>query len=89
MIQTGYSYESLNIFHRWIARLFLLLSIVHVAGRIYVNYPAVDPSVPSGGGYLRWGILAFVCFSLMITGAARTLRNKFYSCVAFLRMPAL
>ncbi|KAG8996567.1 hypothetical protein FRB93_000709 [Tulasnella sp. JGI-2019a] len=80
---TGFSYESLNVFHRWCARLILILSTIHVGGRVYVNQPSVDPNrpgmyPPNGGGYIRWGIVAYILFALLILGAARPLRNKWY-----------
>lgn len=83
--QTGLSYESLNVFHRWVARLVLLLSTIHVAGRIYINYPAVifDGSPPpnSPRGYLYAGAIGYGLFALMVVGASRWLRNKYYQYV--------
>ncbi|KAG8881539.1 hypothetical protein FRB98_004255 [Tulasnella sp. 332] len=90
---TGFSYESLNVFHRWCARLILILSTIHVAGRIYVNSPSVNPSrsgmyPPNGGGYIRWGIVAYILFTLLILGAVRPLRNKWYQYFLFLHIVA-
>ena len=44
--QTGLSYDTLNAFHRWSGRLILGLATIHIAGRVYVNEPIVDPSLP-------------------------------------------
>ncbi|KAK4698578.1 hypothetical protein P7C70_g7694, partial [Phenoliferia sp. Uapishka_3] len=74
---SGFSYESLNVFHRWIARLVLILSIFHVIGRTYVNVPSANPR-GVGQAYVRWGIVAFIIFFLMILGAARPIRNRWY-----------
>ena len=76
----GQSDESLNVFHRWIARLILILSIVHVAGRVYVNVPNSDPR-GEGQAFVRWGIVGFALFVFMILGAARPIRNRWYQSV--------
>ena len=44
LMQTGYSYESLNIFHRTSERLIVLLTIIHVAGRSKSISILCDPS---------------------------------------------
>ena len=98
---TGFAYESLNVLHRWSARLVVLLSIIHVGGRvsavqptglaiahlsvpdasrdqIYVNNPTVNPTL-YGHKYIIWGSLAFAAMILMAIGAARPIRNRFYS----------
>ena len=39
---TGFSYEGLNLFHRWAGRLVLALAAVHIVGRVYVNVPNIQ-----------------------------------------------
>jgi len=34
---TGFAYESLNVLHRWSARVVIVLSFIHVGGRIRVS----------------------------------------------------
>ena len=48
---TGFSYESLNVLHRWSARMVFFLSVIHVAGRIYINQPSASPN-GHGQGYI-------------------------------------
>ena len=43
--QTGFSYETLNCFHRWVARIIFILMFVHIGGRTYVNDPPVNPTL--------------------------------------------
>ncbi|KAL8276503.1 hypothetical protein RQP46_011104 [Phenoliferia psychrophenolica] len=69
--------QSLNVFHRWIARLILLLSTFHVIGRLYVNVPNSSPH-GDGQAFVRWGIVGYALFFLMILGAARPIRNRWY-----------
>jgi ferric-chelate reductase len=57
--------------------LILILSIVHVAGRVYVNVPNSDPR-GEGQAFVRWGIVGFALFVFMILGAARPIRNRWY-----------
>lgn len=72
---TGIGYESLNGLHRWTARMIVILSSIHIGGRIYVNVPNSSP-VGSGYGYIRWGWAGWTAFLLLIFGATRFLRNK-------------
>lgn len=77
--------ESLNVFHRWIARLTLLLSTIHVAGRLYINNPIIDfdgvPPPQEPYGYLYAGTVGYFLFFFMVIGAARLMRNRFYQSV--------
>lgn len=73
---TGFTYESLNIFHRWCARTIIALSLVHVIGRIYINDPPVNPR---GRAYIVFGIIGFICFAYLALGSARKLRNAHYT----------
>jgi hypothetical protein len=34
---TGFAYESLNVLHRWSARFIIVLTAIHIGGRIYVS----------------------------------------------------
>lgn len=34
---TGFAYESLNVLHRWSARMIILLATIHIGGRIHVR----------------------------------------------------
>lgn len=57
---TGFAYESLNVLHRWSARFVIITSVIHIAGRIYVNVPSADPG--PGRRYIAWGWAAFALF---------------------------
>jgi hypothetical protein len=57
---TGFAYESLNVLHRWSARFIIVQSVIHIAGRIHVNVPSVDPG--PGRRYIAWGWAAFALF---------------------------
>lgn len=75
--------ESLNVFHRWSARLFLLLATIHSIGRIYINAPQVSfylpPDDPHPRGYIFAGVFGYFLFGILILGAARSIRHRFYS----------
>ncbi|KII86617.1 hypothetical protein PLICRDRAFT_261819 [Plicaturopsis crispa FD-325 SS-3] len=75
---TGFSYESLNVLHRWCARMIMAFTVIHVAGRVHVNEPTTDVR-RAGTGYVRWGIAAFIAFFWLVLFAARPLRSRFYS----------
>ncbi|KAI5477327.1 molybdenum cofactor biosynthesis protein [Pseudohyphozyma bogoriensis] len=77
---TGFSYETLNVFHRWVARLVFVLSVVHIAGRTWVNDPPVNPSLP----YQRYQIALsvhrpqvapFTIFALLLYASDRGVRG--------------
>ncbi|KAL8293098.1 hypothetical protein RQP46_000792 [Phenoliferia psychrophenolica] len=74
---TGLSFDTLNAFHRWSGRLILGLATIHIAGRIYVNEPYVDPSLPHQR-YQAWGIAAYIFFFLLIMGSFRYVRIKWF-----------
>jgi len=78
------------VLHRWSARLIVILSSIHVGGRIYVNVPNSNPS-PSrpGYGYIRWGWVGYVAFILLTFAATRQLRNFHYTVRASFPAPRL
>lgn len=51
---TGISYEALNVYHRAISRLVFFLSFIHVFGRVYINYPPINPQA-----YMAPGITSY------------------------------
>ncbi|KAM0750543.1 hypothetical protein T439DRAFT_356298 [Meredithblackwellia eburnea MCA 4105] len=75
---TGFSYDTLNSFHRWVARLLLILATVHIGGRVYVNSPIINPSLPHMR-YQAWGIVAYSLFAILILGSLRYVRVRWYT----------
>lgn len=75
---TGYTYESLNVFHRWIARIIFLLATIHIAGRVHAQDP---PTTTHGKGqvYIRWGIAAYIAMGWLVFMSWRPIRNAKYS----------
>ena len=63
----------------------LVLSTIHVAGRLYINNPTIDfdgpPPPLDPPGYLYAGTVGYFLFFFMIIGAARLMRNRFYQFV--------
>ena len=75
---TGVPYESLNVFHRWSARLVFLLVTIHIAGRAFVQEPRTTPN-GQGQAYIRYGIAAYIAMAWLFLLSFRPIRNAKYS----------
>jgi len=80
---TGYSYESLNIFHRRLGEVMCLLALLHSAGMIGVWYTILRPvGIPLVKFLLLkmilLGIGAFVAYELMYFTSLGSFRQRWY-----------
>ncbi|KAK5949033.1 hypothetical protein OHC33_009954 [Knufia fluminis] len=76
------SFDTFNLFHRWIGRIVVLESIVHVCAW-YANYSAkrgVDASFESFSGslFLTSGLVAVLGMILMVVLSLSAVRHAFY-----------
>lgn len=46
LMQTGFSFPTLAIFHWWIAALLFLLACIHIGGAVHADSPHVNPTLP-------------------------------------------
>lgn len=80
---TGYSYESLNIFHRRLGEVMCLLALLHSIGMVGVWYTLLRPT---GFGLARFllskiillGIGALVAYELLYLTSLGSLRQRWY-----------
>lgn len=80
---TGYSYESLNIFHRRLGEIMCLLAFLHSAGMVGVWYTILRPS---GFTFIRYlllkivllGLGAFLAYELLYLTSLGSFRQRWY-----------
>ncbi|KAL9600680.1 MAG: hypothetical protein Q9219_003010 [cf. Caloplaca sp. 3 TL-2023] len=80
---TGYSYETLNIFHRRLGEIMCLLALLHTIGMVATWYTLL---LPTGFGFTRFisskiillGIGAFVSYELIYFTSLRSFRQRWY-----------
>ena len=80
---TGYSYESLNIFHRRLGEVMCLLALLHSAGMIGVWYTVLQPA---GIPLIKFllikmillGIGAFVAYEILYFTSLGSFRQRWY-----------
>lgn len=82
-ILTGYSYESINIFHRRLGEAMCLFALLHSAGMIGVWYSVLRPTGISLIQFLLMkiillGIGAFVAYELIYFTSLGTFRKQWY-----------
>ncbi|KAH7371340.1 ferric reductase [Pyrenochaeta sp. MPI-SDFR-AT-0127] len=81
------SYDTFNLFHRWMARLVMLQSGAHVFAFIYNTYQVTYNG--EGGWHsivwvirhslsYQWGLTAFVALGLLMVHSVSPLRHAFY-----------
>lgn len=80
---TGYSYESLNIFHRRLGEVMCLLALLHSAGMIGVWYTVLQPAGITLIKFLLikmilLGIGAFVSYELLYFTSLGSFRQRWY-----------
>lgn len=80
---TGYSYESLNIFHRRLGEVMCLLALLHSAGMIGVWYTVLQPSGITLIHFLLikmilLGIGAFVAYEMLYLTSLGSFRQRWY-----------
>ncbi|KAL8726328.1 MAG: hypothetical protein Q9181_006087 [Wetmoreana brouardii] len=80
---TGYSYESLNIFHRRLGEVMCLLALLHSVGMVGVWYTILRPTGLSLARFLLskiilLGLGAFVAYELIYFTSLGSFRQKWY-----------
>lgn len=79
---TGYSYESLNIFHRRLGELMCLLALIHSAGMVVVWYTILYPRIDVWQFLaikMIWlGLLAFISYEVLYLTSLGSFRQRFY-----------
>ncbi len=80
---TGYSYESLNMFHRRLGEILCLLALAHSAGMIGVWYTILRPAGWSLLFFLTrkiiiLGLFALICYELLYFTSLGSFRQRFY-----------
>ncbi|WWC60289.1 uncharacterized protein I303_102858 [Kwoniella dejecticola CBS 10117] len=73
---TGWSYSTLNLFHRWVARIAVLQAIVHSAGYTWLERGYIAEEMKER--YWWTGVVATIVMSLLIPFSIRPFREKFY-----------
>lgn len=71
------TFESLMLFHRWIARIVMVQAFIHsLAYSLYsIHYHIYESSFEP---YLNWGVAAMVLLPLLCFLSLRSLRNAAY-----------
>ena len=80
---TGYSYESLNLFHRRLGEVMCLLALLHSAGMIGVWYTVLQPAGITLIKFLLikmilLGLGAFVAYELLYLTSLGSFRQRWY-----------
>ncbi|KAI9757929.1 MAG: hypothetical protein M4579_003265 [Chaenotheca gracillima] len=80
---TGYSYESLNIFHRRLGELLCLLALLHSAGMVGVWYTILRPEGFTLARFLlikiiSLGLGAFISYELLYFTSLGSFRQRWY-----------
>ncbi|WRT65682.1 uncharacterized protein IL334_002627 [Kwoniella shivajii] len=73
---TGWSYSTLNLFHRWVARIAVLQAIVHSAGYTYLERDILAEEFAQR--YWWTGVIATIVMSLLVPLSVRPIRERFY-----------
>lgn len=80
---TGYSYESLNIFHRRLGEILCLLALLHSVGMVAVWYTLLRPAGLVLIEFLLkkiilWGMAAFVAYESLYFTSLGSFRQRWY-----------
>lgn len=80
---TGYSYEALNIFHRRLGEIMVLLGLIHAVGMFVEWYTVLRPTGFNLTKYLSskiilWGICASVAYKLLFITSLGSFRQQRY-----------
>lgn len=80
---TGYSYEALNIFHRRLGEIMVLLGLIHAIGMFVDWYIILRPTGVNLMEYLLskiilWGICALVTYELLYITSLGSFRQRYY-----------
>ncbi|ODN73140.1 hypothetical protein L202_07706 [Cryptococcus amylolentus CBS 6039] len=73
---TGWSFSSMNVFHRWVARVCTAQAIIHSAAWTYQERDALAASFQEM--YWATGIFATVTMSLLLPFSVKPFREKYY-----------
>lgn len=78
MYVTGWSFDTFNVYHRWIARIMVLHAFIHsvaysISESIYMEYAESFEDT-----YWRWGVVATILCCLIIFQSIHFLRSRWY-----------
>lgn len=76
---TGWSFETMNVYHRWVARGMYFNAIIHSAG--YTRFEVLKddyPSIFKEDTYVAWGLVATVAGGVVAIFSHRFFREKFH-----------
>ncbi|KAI6044551.1 hypothetical protein EDC04DRAFT_2889625 [Pisolithus marmoratus] len=75
----GLGYEKLNYLHRLVGRLVVIGANVHALGYVFKWSIAGKLSTELARPFIRWGLVALVCFDLLGMGSTQFVRSKSYN----------
>lgn len=80
MIFTGWSYDTMNAYHRWIARVTVIAVLIHSVAYtdVYLIRGAASLHSTWKKGWMVWGIVGTICGCLLCFFSLRHFREKFY-----------
>lgn len=75
---TGWSYDTMNVYHRWTSRIMYLGVFIHSVG--YTDIYIINGRLKEiwDEGYMRWGIVATVTGALVLFYSLRPFRTNLY-----------
>lgn len=78
LLITGWSYDTMNVYHRWVARVMYLCIFIH--GVCFSVFYKMQGSYNEEfeSGYMRWAFVAIVCGGFLMFFSLRHFREKVY-----------
>lgn len=76
---TGWSFETMNVYHRWVSRGMVFNAIIHACA--FTNYEILKddyPGIFSEDTYVIWGVVAVVCGAVVLITSHRFFRDKLH-----------
>lgn len=80
---TGWNFATFVTFHRWIARVLVLILIIHASGYT-INFQYKEGYVANMKvSYVKWGVMSLTTGSIMLVQGMLYLRRKWYELFLF------
>lgn len=83
---TGWQFEIFNIWHRWIARMFLVDVLVHSAAYTYKLHVRGILHIEWGESWFKWGVVGTIIIALLCVHSTKTLRAPAYEFFKYLHI---
>jgi predicted ferric reductase len=83
---TGWSFDTFNVYHRWVSRMMTIHAIIHSVGYTVIGARRGALKIYYSRTYWRWGVVATILCSFICIQSIYFLRHRWYDAFLFIHI---